>query len=209
MARKKSDEGLSPRKGWITIGMRSQAEKAEEFRGLHHGKILILPNAWDVPSARVFEEAGFTAVATSSAGMMVSLGYPDGEVIGIEKFVTAIGRIAKALTVPLSADVVGGFGTTPDEVAASVRKVIGAGAIGVNIEDFVHETKRLLPVEEQLARLRAVMGLRKSLRVPFVINARTDAFRFAQGDEKARLEEAMRRGVAYRDLGVDCVYPWG
>ena len=189
--------------------MRSQAEKAEEFRGLHHGKVLILPNAWDVPSARVFEEAGFTAVATSSAGMMVSLGYPDGEVIGIEKFVTAIGRIARALTVPLSADVVGGFGTTPDEVAASVKKVIGAGAIGVNIEDFVHETKRLLPVEEQLARLRAVKGLRESLRVPFVINARTDAFRFAQGDEKARLEEAMRRGVAYRDLGVDCVYPMG
>jgi 2-methylisocitrate lyase-like PEP mutase family enzyme len=187
-----------------------QAEKAERFRGLHdRKKVLVLPNAWDVPSARIFEEEGFPAVATSSAAMMVSLGHPDGEGIGIEEYVSAVSRVAKVLAVPLSVDVVGGFGRAPSDVAAALRKVIEAGAVGINIEDFVHETKKLLPVEEQLARLRAVKELEEGLGVPFVINARTDAFRFAEGDEKSRLAEAIRRGVAYRDLGVDCVYPMG
>jgi 2-methylisocitrate lyase-like PEP mutase family enzyme len=190
--------------------LKSQSEKAEEFRALHHGKkMLILPNAWDVPSARVFEDAGFEAVATSSAGVMVSLGYPDGEVIGIDEYVSAIRRMSRVLGVPLSADVVGGLGSEPDAVSASVKKVVEAGAIGINIEDFVHQTKKLLPLEEQLARLKALVALRESMEVPFVINARTDAFRFAQGDEKERLQEAMQRGIAFRNLGVDCVYPMG
>ena len=190
--------------------MISQAAKAEEFRRLHNRKsVLVLPNAWDVPSARVFEDEGFPAVATSSAGMMVSLGYPDGEDIPTMEFDQAIRRIARALSVPLSADVVGGFGDTPEGVAKSVKAVIAAGAVGINIEDFAHSTKKLLPVEKQIARLKALVRLRKSLRVPFVINARTDALRFGSGDEDAKLEEAIRRAESYRDLGADCVYPMG
>lgn len=172
-------------------------------------RTLILPNAWDVASARLFEDEGFPAVATSSAGMMVSLGYPDGQDIGIEELASAVGRIAKVLEVPLTADVVGGFGASPNEVARSVGRVIAAGAVGINIEDFVHETKALLPVEDQLAKLRALKELQKSSEIPFVINARTDAFRYAPGEQDARLEEAIRRGAAYRDAGVDCVYPMG
>ena len=190
--------------------MRSQAMKADEFRRLHDRKdVLVLPNAWDVPSARVFEDEGFPAVATSSAGMLVSLGYRDGEEIPVEEFVSAIARIARTLSVPLSADVVGGFGSGPDEVARSVKGVIRAGAVGINIEDFVHAAKKLLPVEKQAAKLKALVKLRESLNVPFVINARTDALRFGAGDENSKLEEAMRRAEAYRDLGADCVYPMG
>src|SRR5437899_10853534 len=108
------------------------------FRRLHRGKrILILPNAWDVPSARVFEDAGFPAVATSSTGMMVSLGYPDGQAIDRKEIIVAIRRMANALAVPLSADVVAGFGDSPREVTTTIRGVIAAGAIGINIEDFV------------------------------------------------------------------------
>ncbi len=190
--------------------MANQAEKAEEFRRLHRGKkLLILPNAWDVPSARVFEEAGFPAVATSSAGMMVSLGYPDGEAIDRKEFASAIKRIAGALSVPLSADVVSGFGPTPREVVATVKDVLRAGAIGINIEDFDHRTDQLVPVETQVEKLKALQALRDSQDVHFVINARTDALRQAPGDTAARLEEAIRRGIAYRDVGVDCVYPMG
>src|SRR6267143_650006 len=95
------------------VRMTDQAEKAEIFRRLHHRKnVLILPNGWDVPSARVFEESGFPAIATSSAGMMVSLGYPDGERIDRKEFVAATRRMAQALAVPLSADIVHGFGRT-------------------------------------------------------------------------------------------------
>ncbi len=190
--------------------MSSQAAKAEEFRRLHDRKnVLVLPNAWDVPSARIFEEEGFPAVATSSAGMMVSLGYPDGEEIPTKEFVSAVKRIARVLSVPLSVDVVGGFGGSPDGVARSARAVVKAGAIGINIEDFVHSTKKLLPVEKQAARLLALVRLRRSLKVPFVINARTDALRFAAGDDNAKFEEAIRRASAYRDVGADCVYPMG
>ncbi|MDA4119201.1 MAG: isocitrate lyase/phosphoenolpyruvate mutase family protein [Thaumarchaeota archaeon] len=190
--------------------MTSQAEKAERFRGLHdRKKVLILPNAWDVPSGRVFEDAGFPAVATSSAGMMVSLGYPDGEEIPTEEFISAVRRIARVLSVPLTVDIVGGFGQGPEDVAKTVKSIVDAGAVGINVEDFVHSMKALLPVEKQVERLRAVVRLQKSNDVRFVINARTDAFRHGPGDEGAKLDEAIRRGIAYRDVGADCVYPMG
>jgi 2-methylisocitrate lyase-like PEP mutase family enzyme len=190
--------------------MRSQTEKAQEFRALHDRKrTLVLPNAWDVPSARVFEDEGFPAVATSSAGLMVSLGYQDGQEMGIDELASAVGRIARVLSIPLSADAVAGFGETPSEVARAVGKLVAAGAIGVNIEDFVHATKSMLPLESQLGKLRALKDLQKSSGIPFVINARTDAFRFAPGEQDARLDEAIRRGIAFRDAGADCVYPMG
>ena len=190
--------------------MSSQVEKAEDFRSLHDRRdVLVLPNAWDVPSARVFEDEGFPAVATSSAGMLVSLGYPDGEEIPAKDFDAAIRRIARVLSVPLSADVVAGFGDTPEGVASRVRAVIRAGAVGINIEDFVHSAKKLLPVEKQKAKLKELVRLREALKVPFVINARTDALRYAPGNDGEKLEEAIRRAEAYRDLGVDCVYPMG
>ncbi len=190
--------------------MKSQIEKAEDFRELHHRKrILILPNAWDVPSARVFEDAGFPAVATSSAGLMVSLGYPDGEVIGRKELFSIVKRIAKVLSVPLTADVVGGFGETPKAVASTVKGIMRAGAIGINIEDFVHATKKLHPKEKQVEKLKAIKRLGEAMKIPLVINARTDALRYAAGDEESKLKEAIGRATAYRDAGADCIYPMG
>jgi len=192
------------------VKMRSQKNKAQDFRGLHHGKrILILPNAWDVPSARVFENEGFPAVATSSAGLMVSLGYPDGEVIGRNEFVSAVERIAKVLSVPLSVDIVAGFGKTTEEVVATVKAILRAGGIGINIEDFAHSTKKLFPAERQVENVKAIRRLGDTVGVPLVINARTDALRFASGDDEAKFDEAVRRAIAYRDAGADCVYPMG
>ncbi|HKT21619.1 MAG TPA: isocitrate lyase/phosphoenolpyruvate mutase family protein, partial [Nitrososphaerales archaeon] len=126
-----------------------------------------------------------------------------------KEFVSAVRRIARPLSVPLSADVVGGFGESPEGVTRSVKAVIDAGAVGINIEDFVHATKKLLPAEKQVARLRALVRLRDRGKVRFVINARTDALRFGAGDEAARLDEAIRRAEEYRDAGADCVYPMG
>src|SRR2546429_2179545 len=156
--------------------LKSQKEKAEDFRALHAGKrILILPNGWDVPSARVFEDAGFPAIATSSAGLLVSLGYPDGEVIGRDEFVSAVRRIAKVLSVPLSVDIVAGFGKTTKEVVTTVKAVLKAGGIGINIEDFAHARKKLFPVERQVKNVKAIRRLGDAVGVPLVINARTDA----------------------------------
>ncbi len=190
--------------------MKNQREKAEEFLSLHDRKrTFVLPNAWDVPSARVFEDAGFRAVATSSAGMMVSLGYPDGELIDRKALVGAVARIARVLSVPLSADVVSGFGKSVGQVLDTVRKIMNVGAVGINIEDVDHSLKQLFPMQKQAGKINSLLRLREELRVPFVINARTDALRFYQGTEEERLEEAIRRSVAYRDAGAHCVYPMG
>jgi 2-methylisocitrate lyase-like PEP mutase family enzyme len=187
-----------------------QAVKAEVFRELHsRRKLLILPNAWDVPSARVFEDEGFPAVATSSAGVMVSLGYPDGEAIGRDEYLRAVTRISKALAIPLSADAVAGFGKTPHEVEVTTRGLVRAGAVGLNIEDFQHSTGKLYPMSLQVKKLKAIQTVGQALKVPLVINARTDALRYAPGDEQDRFDEAVRRGIAFRDAGADCVYPMG
>jgi 2-methylisocitrate lyase-like PEP mutase family enzyme len=188
----------------------SQREKAELFRSLHKGKhILVLPNAWDVPSARVFEDAGFPAVATSSAGLMVSLGYQDGQTMKRTDLVSAVSRITRVLSVPLSADVVAGFGDTPSQVVATVKSIIRTGAVGINIEDFVHATQKLYSEEKQVEKLKAIRKLGESTKMPIVINARTDALRYFQGDDEAKLKEAIHRAIAYRDAGADCVYPMG
>src|SRR3989449_2693118 len=190
--------------------MQSQKDKSQKFRGLHHGKkILILPNAWDVPSARVFENEGFPAVATSSAGLMISLGYPDGEVMGRDEFVSTVRRIARVLSVSLSVDIVAGFGRTTKEVLVTVKAILKAGGIGINIEDFAHATKKLFPIERQVENVKAIRRLGDTVGVALVINARTDALRFGPGDEEARFQEAVRRAIAYRDAGADCVYPMG
>ena len=190
--------------------MMSQKEKAEAFRALHHGEhILILPNAWDVPSARIFEEAGFPAIATSSTGLMVSLGYQDGETIDKREFFSAVERIAKVLSVPLTVDAVSGFGETPSEVASTVQSLVKIGAIGINIEDLNTATGILLSTEKQVAKLKAIRKLDNSTGIPLVINARTDALRHGAGSDEERLNEAIRRSQAYRDAGADCVYPMG
>jgi 2-methylisocitrate lyase-like PEP mutase family enzyme len=188
----------------------SHGEKAEVFRELHHKKKpLVLPNAWDVPSARVFEDEGFPAVATSSAGVMVSLGFPDGETIGRDEYLKAVRRISGVLSVPLSVDAIAGFGSTPREVAATARMIIRAGAVGLNIEDFDHATKKLFPIKLQIEKLKAIRKVGEILKVPIVINARTDALRYSPGNDESRFDEAVRRGKAFRDAGADCVYPMG
>jgi 2-methylisocitrate lyase-like PEP mutase family enzyme len=188
----------------------AQREKAENFRALHRGpRLLILPNAWDVPSARVFEEAGFPAVATSSAGLMVSRGYRDGEEMPRRELVAEVGRIASKLAVPLSADIVAGYGRTLREVLTTVRAVLAAGAVGINLEDRRPVAAGLFSTAEQVAKIKAIRQLGDRLDIPVVINARTDALRDESGDPSSRLQHAIERCIAYRDAGADCVYPMG
>jgi 2-methylisocitrate lyase-like PEP mutase family enzyme len=190
---------------------RSLREKAGRFRELHHAdRLLLLPNAWDVPSARVFEDAGFPAVATSSAAIAVSHGYPDGEQIPKHELFPVVRRIADSLAVPLSADIESGYGPTLEELTDTVRRVVDAGAIGVNIEDVADfAAHRLYSIEEQVERIATVRTAASFLGVPLVVNARTDADRLAPGDKTARLEEAIRRALAYKAAGADCLYPIG
>ncbi len=188
--------------------MSSLAERAERFRALHRSRrLFVLPNAWDVPSARIFEDAGFPAIATSSAGMMVSLGFPDGEALPRRELVAGVRRIAERLSVPLSADVVAGYGRTPASVVSTVRAVVRAGAVGINLEDVDPVSERLVPLPLQLAKLRAVRALDDELGVRVLLNARTDALYVGDGTPQERYLETVRRARAFREAGADCVYP--
>jgi 2-methylisocitrate lyase-like PEP mutase family enzyme len=116
--------------------METQVDKAVQFRQLHRGPhILVLPNVWDVASARIFEEVGFPAIATTSAGVAFSLGYPDGQRISREEMVARVARIVRAVKGPVTADVEAGYGSTPEDAARTTRELIQAGAVGMNLED--------------------------------------------------------------------------
>src|SRR5271154_6478752 len=116
----------------------TQTDLARQFLGLHHGQnILLLPNAWDVSSARIFEDAGFPAIATTSAGIANSLRYPDGQQLPRGEMLAAVRRIVESVKVPVTADMLAGYGATPEGVAATVREVLSSGAVGMNLEDGV------------------------------------------------------------------------
>ncbi|MHB1868510.1 MAG: isocitrate lyase/PEP mutase family protein [Nitrososphaerales archaeon] len=183
-------------------------QRAIDFRSLHHSKhILVLPNAWDVASARVFEEAGFPAVATSSGGVAVALGYRDGQNISRREMLDAVARIARVLTVPLSADMEAGYGSTEQEIEEMTNGVISAGAVGMNIEDSTgNREKPLTDIEEQVRRLKVIRRTADSMDFPIFINARTDAFLHVSND---RIGEVIRRANSYKQAGADCIYTFG
>ena len=160
------------------MSMQLQAEKAERLRTLHRGpKILVLPNAWDVASARVIEEMGYPAIATSSAAIAATLGYPDGQRISRDEMLEVVGRIAQAVRVPVTADAEAGYGTTTDDAAQFAKELVGCGAVGLNFEDITgSDESSHVEVGLQVAKIQALRDTSKSLGVPLVINARTDIF---------------------------------
>ena len=194
------------------MDLQAQRERAAALRRLHQGPgILLLPNAWDVASARLVETAGFSAVATSSAGVAFVLGYPDGERISREEMAAAVTRIARRVSVPVTADMEAGYGPTPDDAAATARAVVGAGAVGMNLEDAPGPGGEgtLMDQALQVERIRAAREAAAAAGVPIVINARTDVFLAAVGEPASRLAHAVRRLGAYRDAGADCLFAPG
>jgi len=182
-------------------------DKAELLRSLHHGPpILVIPNAWDAATARVFEHAGFAAVATTSAGVAAALGYPDGGAVPANEMIEAVARIARAVQVPVSADIEYAYAAGPGAVADVVLRFVAAGAVGVNIEDYVPGASELEPVTLQADKITAVIKSATTAGVRVVVNARTDVFLRQIGDPVRRLPAAIERGRAFRDAGADCVF---
>jgi 2-methylisocitrate lyase-like PEP mutase family enzyme len=186
-----------------------QAIKAELFRAMHSGPpLLLLPNAWDAISARIVIAAGFRAIATTSGGVAWALGYPDGEAAPWDEVVAATARIARAVVAPVTADIESGYGETPEAVGRSIRDIIAAGAIGVNLEDGLRTgTPPIRSLDDAASRIRAAREAARATGVPIVINARTDLYIKNIGDETSRFDEAVVRGRAYLAAGADCVYP--
>ncbi len=183
-------------------------ERALRLLALHDRReVLRLPNAWDAGSARVFAGLGFAAIATTSAGVAWSLGHPDGERAPRTEVVAALGRIVSATQLPVTVDLEGGYGETPDAVAAHVRELIDVGAAGVNLEDGV-DHERLRALDDAVARIAAARRASSDAGVPIVLNARVDVWMVERGPAPSeRLGAAVERARAYLSAGADCVYP--
>lgn len=187
-------------------GTAELAEQARVLRSLHlPGEPLVLPNAWDVPSARAVHAAGFPVVATGSAAVADELGYADHEAAPPEEVFAATARLAAAVPLPVTADVEAGYGLSAGDL---VEALLGAGAVGCNLEDTRHATGTLADLETHAALVAEVRAAASAAGVDLVVNARTDVFVHEwPGTPEERVAEAVRRGRAYLDAGADCVYP--
>jgi 2-methylisocitrate lyase-like PEP mutase family enzyme len=188
------------------------AGRCDRLRSLHvPGTPLVLPNAWDVASARAVVAAGFPVVATTSMGVAASLGYEDHERAPSEEMLAAAGRIAGAVEVPVTVDAEAGYGIEPADLVAALRTM---GAAGCNLEDTNHAGGELRDPVDHAAWLRAVRDAASEQSYALVINARIDVFVAAltSGSDASQAElvgEALRRAHAYTEAGVDCVFPIG
>jgi 2-methylisocitrate lyase-like PEP mutase family enzyme len=187
--------------------MASQIEKARRFARLHEEGMLILPNAWDAGSAVIIASAGAAAIATTSGGVAWSMGRPDGQDLTREQMIGQVKSIARAVDLPVTADVEGGYGPRPEDVAATVEAAVAAGAVGVNLEDSKAAGGPLFSAAEQAARLKAGSEAAEAAGLPeLVINARTDVFLYGIGEEEERLAAVIGRAEAYAEAGATSLF---
>ncbi|NJK44338.1 MAG: isocitrate lyase/phosphoenolpyruvate mutase family protein [Pleurocapsa sp. SU_196_0] len=187
----------------------NRAEQATAFRAMHiTGAPLILPNAWDAASARVIELEGAPAIATTSAGVAWTQGYGDGQRLSRADMIAAIRTIARTVRVPVTADIESGYGTgSVDDVTETVRAVIEAGAVGINLEDSPgRDGTPLLPAGVHVERIRAARAAAREAGLELFINARTDVYLLQVGDFETRLEETLRRASQYLEAGADGIF---
>jgi 2-methylisocitrate lyase-like PEP mutase family enzyme len=185
-----------------------QRRKAGIFSRLHAApKILVLPCAWDTCSARLFEVEGFKAVGTTSAGIAATLGYPDGQQMSVDEAVDAFARIVRHVGVPVSADIEAGYAASTEGVVETARRVMDAGAAGLNLEDGTGDPSApLCEVSRQVERITAIREMADSAGVPLVVNARIDVYLVSRDRPDIRLRQTVERAGAYRKAGADCIF---
>jgi 2-methylisocitrate lyase-like PEP mutase family enzyme len=184
----------------------NQIQRGIRFRELHTtDAIFLMPNAWDAGSALMLASLGFPAIATTSAGVAFSLGFPDQEAaVSRETMLERVGSIAAAIQLPVSADLQSGYGTTPEEVGSTIESAIRAGVVGANVEDHSgNPGQPLFSLEHAVLRIRGARRAADASGVPFVLTARTDAFLATVSEPFA---VAVERCNAYREAGADCLF---
>jgi len=208
-ALKSADRGIEGRykRTKIMTDQNRQEELANDFMALHHSsEILILPNAWDVVSAKIFEIEGFKAIGTTSAGIAATLGYADGQQMSLVENLDVVRRIVNGTDVPVSADIESGYAASIDGVVHCAEAVMDAGAIGLNLEDGSGDIES--PLFDQSLQAEKISAMREtsvSKGKQLFINARTDVFLVGENNT-AVVREAVERGNAYRAAGADCIF---
>jgi len=182
-------------------------EKSRRLRQLVRApEILVMPGAYDVLSALLYQQLGFEAIQCTSGGIAAALGYPDGEVMSRDLFVQLSASFAAAVSVPVNADGEKGYGDD-EGVKETVRLLIAAGVAGMNLEDSVAKSRGgLVELPQQLRKIKSVMDTKQELGSEFFLNARVDSFHVITDDPKRALDEAIRRGNAYAEAGGDCIF---
>jgi 2-methylisocitrate lyase-like PEP mutase family enzyme len=182
-------------------------EKSRKLRQLIRApEILVMPGAYDVLSALLFEQMGFKAIQGTSGGIAAVLGYPDGEVMSREEFIQISGQLAEAVAVPFNADGERGYGDA-EGARETVRALVARGVAGMNLEDGAAKVRGgLVELPEQLRKIEAVMETKRALGSEFFLNARVDSFHVFTNDPKKAQDEAIRRGNAYAEAGGDCIF---
>jgi len=180
--------------------MKSNLDRTKTFRQLHTGEVLILANAWDAGSARLFEHAGSKAIATTSAGLAWSNGYADGDKLPSHTLVSAVAAIARVIKVPLTVDIESGYSRDPSRVADLIEQLIDAGAIGINIEDGAESVDMLC------AKIAAIRECVLKKGADLFINARTDVYLRGLTSADQRVSETLRRAEMYKSVGADGIF---
>lgn len=173
---------------------------AAALLALHHGPGFLLPNAWDAGSARILEQAGFPAIATTSAGIAWSCGVPDGQAVTRDLMLERVAAIVAAVDVPVTADLEAGYGDAADQVADTITRAVAIGVAGANIEDAVHRT--LFPIDEAARRIAAARAAAPA--GTFVLNARTDTYLVDPAGDV--FDQTVERATRYLEAGADCTF---
>lgn len=186
----------------------TRQKQARAFAALHvPGDPLLLANAWDAASARIVEDAGAPAVATTSGGVAWSHGVADGDFLGREAAVDAVRRICAAVSTPVTADVESGYADSPDGVSRAVAEVVAAGAVGINIEDGQPDPQQpLRDSAAQAERITAARAAAQTAGVPLFVNARIDTYLRVHGDPDTRLSRTLERAEAYMQAGASGIF---
>lgn len=187
--------------------MTTQQEKAAFLQNFHQqGASLLLPNAWDVASARLFEEAGFPIIGTTSAGIAFAHGYVDGQQISRDEMLHILTPLIASVQVPVTVDIEAGYGPTPEDVAKTIQGVIAAGAVGVNLEDNTGGFPLLYSPQVQAERIAAARLVAEHANLALFINARIDTYIFMVGEEATRLEDTLQRASIYLEAGANGIF---
>lgn len=189
------------------INKSRQKQKAADFLALHHGPaILILANAWDVASAKIFELEGFKAIGTTSAAISSTLGYADVQKMSLAENLEVVQRIVNNTTLPVSADIEAGYANSVEGVVKTAKAVLKTGAVGLNLEDSTGDPAApFFDKVLQQEKIKAIREMAVAKGIHLVINARTDVIMF-QDESPQTLREAIDRGNAYREAGADCIF---
>ncbi len=182
--------------------------KAALFHSLHNqNKIMLLPNAWDALSARLFEQAGAQAIGTTSVGIAASLGFPDGQKLPKELFLSIVNQIVRAVNIPVTVDVEAGYGDDLLDIADTVHSIIDMGGVGINIEDSVPgSSDQLETITAQCKKISVIKALAEKQNCALFINARTDVFWLKHLQPEQRYEACLQRLLAYQDSGASGLF---